>query len=376
MSIRVCIDLDGCIFELKKEGQSYKEVRPKKGAIEKLKMMKEKGYYIIIYTSRHMKTCSSNVGRVIAKIGKDTLDLLEKYGVPYDEIFFGKPHADIYIDDNAIRFIDWEYIDVDKLPMSSEKLYKSKVYTLVIPMAGRSKRFFDKGYSKPKYMLYAKDSTIFFHSINSLPLEIFKKIVFVCLIDHEKNYNVSKFIEEEMKKIFYSQEISAIDYDIVFISEVTRGQAETVLKAKNYVNENDYLVIFNIDTKFKSSSLKARLLTIDHDGTLGAFYINDYDSKWSFIKVTSNGIVLQTAEKQQISCIASTGLYTFSKAGDFFVTAERELSENEDLYKNTEFYIAPLYNKLIEEGKKFVIDLVDDFTPLGTPEDVEKFSKT
>jgi hypothetical protein len=59
----------------------------------------------------------------MARVGKITLDWLSKYEVPYDEIIFGKPWADVYIDDNAMRFNSWDEISKDggNLPMSAEK---------------------------------------------------------------------------------------------------------------------------------------------------------------------------------------------------------------------------------------------------------------
>jgi capsule biosynthesis phosphatase len=111
--MRICIDLDGVICELKKEGQTYDQLAPLPGAIEKLKQLKAAGHYIIIQTARHMKTCEVNVCRVQARIGSITLNWLEKNDVPYDEIYFGKPWAQIYIDDNAFRFENWNAINGD-----------------------------------------------------------------------------------------------------------------------------------------------------------------------------------------------------------------------------------------------------------------------
>jgi capsule biosynthesis phosphatase len=80
----------------------------------------------MIQTARHMKTCDGNVGKVVARQGKTTLDWLEKHGIEYDEIFFGKPWAQVYIDDNAMRFSSWEEIDGDgsNLPTSTESKLK------------------------------------------------------------------------------------------------------------------------------------------------------------------------------------------------------------------------------------------------------------
>ena len=111
--MRICIDLDGVIAQLKKDGESYSDVAPVEGAVDKLNSLKSSGHYIILYTARHMKTCDANVGRVIARQGKVTLDWLKLHDVPYDEVYFGKPWADVYLDDNAMRFQSWEAISGD-----------------------------------------------------------------------------------------------------------------------------------------------------------------------------------------------------------------------------------------------------------------------
>ena len=124
--MRICIDLDGVVCKLKEPGQTYADLEPVDGAVEWLQRCKNEGHYIILFTARHMKTTEGNVGRVVALQGKVTLDWLDKYNIPYDEIFFGKPWADIYIDDNALRFDNWEAMpfNASGLPLSKEKQKK------------------------------------------------------------------------------------------------------------------------------------------------------------------------------------------------------------------------------------------------------------
>jgi capsule biosynthesis phosphatase len=119
---RICIDLDGVICKLKGKHEGYANLQPIPGAVEKIIKLKEEGHYIIIYTARRMKTHSANVGRTIADIGKTTMDWLADHKIPYDELFFGKPWADVYIDDNALRFTSWSKIsdNGDNLPISNE----------------------------------------------------------------------------------------------------------------------------------------------------------------------------------------------------------------------------------------------------------------
>jgi capsule biosynthesis phosphatase len=115
--------LDGVICRLREPGETYDNLEPVPGAVEKLRQLKAAGHYIIIYTARHMKTCEGNVGLVVARLGAVTLEWLKRHNIEYDEIHFGKPHAQVYIDDNALRFESWELIagDGSTLPASAEQ---------------------------------------------------------------------------------------------------------------------------------------------------------------------------------------------------------------------------------------------------------------
>jgi len=100
--IRVCFDLDNTLVTFPKIYKDYSTVEPIQKNIDYLNFLKDKGNYIIIYTARRMKTHSGNVGKCISDIGKITIDTLEKFGIRYDELHFGKPNADFYIDDLSV----------------------------------------------------------------------------------------------------------------------------------------------------------------------------------------------------------------------------------------------------------------------------------
>ena len=122
--MRICIDLDGVICDLRKPGETYADVSPVQGAREKIQALRAAGHFVILYTARHMKTCEGNLGLALARIGAITLDWLARHRIEYDEIHFGKPWADVYIDDNALRFESWGTIasDGSDLPRSSETI--------------------------------------------------------------------------------------------------------------------------------------------------------------------------------------------------------------------------------------------------------------
>lgn len=108
--MRVCVDIDGVIANFPSSDISYSDVSPIVGAVKSLLKLKEEGHYIILYTARHMRSTNGNIGLVVAKQGRTLLEWLEKHSIVYDEIYFGKPWADLYIDDNALRFESWEKV--------------------------------------------------------------------------------------------------------------------------------------------------------------------------------------------------------------------------------------------------------------------------
>lgn len=126
--MRICFDLDGVLCRLRLPGQAYSDVEPIPGAVEKLRALRRAGHSIVIATARHMKSCDHSVGKVVARQGLVTLKWLEDHGFEYDEIWFGKPHCDIYIDDNAYRFSSMHDIadDASNLPRSSEETQRGK----------------------------------------------------------------------------------------------------------------------------------------------------------------------------------------------------------------------------------------------------------
>jgi capsule biosynthesis phosphatase len=103
---RFCFDLDNTLVTFPTILNDYTSVKPILKNINFLKYLKSFGNIIIIYTARRMKTHNGNIGKINADIGKITFETLEKFDIPYDEIYFGKPYADFYIDDLALSCFD------------------------------------------------------------------------------------------------------------------------------------------------------------------------------------------------------------------------------------------------------------------------------
>jgi len=103
---RFCFDLDNTLVTFPKINNDYTSVEPIQTNINIVNYLKKMGHIIIIHTARRMKTHKSNLGALMADIGKITFDTLDKFNINYDEIYFGKPNADFYIDDKSIIAYD------------------------------------------------------------------------------------------------------------------------------------------------------------------------------------------------------------------------------------------------------------------------------
>lgn len=120
--LRICIDLDGTICTIRKDGETYADVKVKPGAAERIRALRAAGHTIIINTARNMGSTGHNVGKALKNVGKMTFEWLEKNGIEYDEIFFGKPNADITIDDRVVRFQDnWNEMTEEKLEQAAKE---------------------------------------------------------------------------------------------------------------------------------------------------------------------------------------------------------------------------------------------------------------
>ena len=165
-----------------------------------------------------------------------------------------------------------------------------------------------------------------------------------------------------------------INYELIYLEKTTRGQAETVLHAKQLMDSESPLIIYNIDTYFISTRLKSKIFTLKNhgiDGMLGCFTSDD--ENLSFVEINEKGLVKRVREKEKISSLASTGLYIFSSAKQF-IEAAKIMIKNDRKVKD-EFFVSEIYNILLKSGKKFEIDMAEEFAPLGTPDDIKKFER-
>ena len=155
----------------------------------------------------------------------------------------------------------------------------------------------------------------------------------------------------------------------MILDDVTEGAAQTILQAKDLINDDTPLLTLNTDQMIDYNPEKMWGIAEQFDGYIPCFWGDSKD--WSYARTLDNGYVQEVAEKKVISNNATAGYYYWSKGSDFVKYAEQMIEENSRT--NGEFYVAPVYNWAIKDGKKIGIGMVDKVYELGTPEYLERY---
>jgi choline kinase len=235
---------------------------------------------------------------------------------------------------------------------------------IIITMVGLGSRFRKAGYNVPKYMINAKEKTLFEWSMDSL-------------LDYNKNVNKYVFVvrKEDNAKDFIVEKCENYNLQNIEIIEVdylTDGQATTALLALPSCNGKEAIMIYNIDTYVEPYEMKFD--EINGDGHIPCFHAPG--DHWSFAKTDENGKVIEVREKKRISDNCTLGAYYF-KSADLYKLLYNEYYVEQSHIEKNEKYVAPLYNYMIEKGMDVTISIInaDKVHVLGTPEELEEFLK-
>lgn len=236
---------------------------------------------------------------------------------------------------------------------------------VVIPMAGAGSRFVQAGYKMPKPFIDVAGKPMIVRVLENLS---YPNVNFY-LIARKEHLESQSVVVEQIKKDFKAMFIT--------IDKVTEGAACTVLYARRYINNNTPLLMVNSDqivdisfADYVGDCLKRKL-----DGSIMTFIDRYRDLKWSFAKVDSNGLVTETKEKIAISEYATVGAYLFSKGRDFVNAAIDMIAANDRV--NNEFYVCPIYNYAIKEGRRIGVYNInlEQMHGMGTPIDLDVYIK-
>lgn len=318
--LRICFDLDNTLVTYPETPGNYKTVKPIKENIDLCNSLHKQGHTIIIFTARRMLTHNHNVGKVIKDIGRITFDTLDEFNILYDEILFGKPIADIYIDDRALNplVMDIGFFGLDGGIRNSEILNKmeNNVYNTIVKKDKIIEKtgpnqfitgeiffyenihkypdiecYFPKYYSKSLDSKYSKLSIEYIEGIplyylfsnNTMTLNIFKNLL-----------NITNTIHSVV-------DIINIDQSDIYENYITKLYSRFSVKEDYPFDNSEYIFekIINLHKDYISNK-KYKLVPVIHGDLWFSNILLSYDDKLFLIdmkgrvgsKLTLNGDVM------------------------------------------------------------------------------------
>ena len=183
---------------------------------------------------------------------------------------------------------------------------------ILIPMAGEGSRFVKKGYTFPKPLIDVKGRPMIQKVVENL--DFISEYIFLVRKKHIQQYT---------GLIDTLHRITNDNCKIVEVDSLTEGAACTALLAKDYINNEEDLLIANSDQfiEYQRQNFISLKEMTKVDGIVWTF--NAVHPKWSFVKTNSRGYVTEVAEKRPISDIATCGIYWYKKGSDFVKYAEQ-----------------------------------------------------
>jgi len=240
-----------------------------------------------------------------------------------------------------------------------EKWVDDKLNVL-IPMAGAGSRFAQAGYTFPKPLIDINGKPMIQVVTDNLGLEA--NYIFVVQKEHREKYNLDTMLK-----------LITPNCTIIETSGITEGAACTALLAKEYIDNDAPLFFANSDQFVEWDPIEFMYSMQEKNADGGMVIFKATHPKWSFAKLNENGFVTEVAEKKPISDNATVGYYYWKKGSDFVKYAEQMIEK--DIRVNNEFYVCPVFNEAIGDGKEIRTYTASGMWGLGTPEDLETFLK-
>jgi HAD superfamily hydrolase (TIGR01509 family) len=256
---------------------------------------------------------------------------------------------------------DFDFEKLDKSYNSSKQhieRWVDKKMNVLIPMAGNGSRFAQAGYTFPKPLIEVHGKPMIQVVVENLAVDA--NFIFVVQKSHREKYNLDSMLS-----------LICPGCKIVEVDGVTEGAACTVLLAKEFIDNDEPLVIANSDQFIEWNSLEFFYKMNEQNLDAGIVSFRATHPKWSYAKVDDNGFVTEVAEKNPISDIATVGVYYWKQGRDFVKYAESMISK--DIRVNNEFYVCPVFNEAILDGLKIKTFDVPKMWGIGTPEDLNYF---
>lgn len=230
------------------------------------------------------------------------------------------------------------------------------MFTLILPVAGRSSRFPNM---RPKWLLTMPDGKLMIEKlVERIDLSIFDKVVIVCLQEHLEQYTSENMVLESFERS------TSVVPELVILEQPTSSQSETIYQAIKQGNIDGSIFIKDCDNVFSCQPEPINsVATID----LNDIELVDAKNK-SYVEVDSLGIISNIVEKEVISNFFCCGGYSFQSADKFCQVFESINSEKE-------VYISHVIYKMLMSNEEFIRKSASNYIDWGTLREYRHYCK-
>lgn len=234
----------------------------------------------------------------------------------------------------------------------------------IILAAGDGKRF--KNYKLPKLLLKVKNKPLFERAANSLP----KKNDFIFILK-KKYYKKHKELKNIINKKFFNSKI-------FLINKTTKGQASTLYKIRNIINQNNPILVTSTDLCFSynKSILKKYLINEKNIIFVGnpSKEMKRNPNQFGWVRSDKKNNILKISCKKKIKGNSKNdkvilGAFAFASFKIFLEGYKNMIKKK--IKVNNEYYLDLLMNES-KLKKKTKIIKVKKFINWGTPIEYEK----
>lgn len=230
---------------------------------------------------------------------------------------------------------------------------------IIIPLAGKDPRF-----TTFKPFIPFERKLLIEHVVQQHLITEQDKLIFIILKEFEEHFSVSTKLTE----LFGNNII------IRTLPGMTKGSPCSILEAThNLINNDEPVLIELADVLRDLTTFNKEIRNVPPDFA-GIIPIEQNrlmsDRPWGYVTLNSDGTVQQLIEKHSPTKpgYATMGLYFFSKGNEFIKATESMIKNNSFIYNNN-YFVGPVCNELIHEGKKIITTHVRIKHILGSPSD-------
>jgi NDP-sugar pyrophosphorylase family protein len=158
---------------------------------------------------------------------------------------------------------------------------------------------------------------------------------------------------------------------VLEVAEATGGAACTALLAADWIDTSDPLLIMNGN----------ELLDVDAAEVIEEFQSKQYDAgvvtfrsihpRYSYVRLSDEGLVIEAAEKNPISSTATAGFYWFIEGKRFVWAAQQMILKGAAVHGS--YYVCPSFNELVLEQARIGVRPIepDQYHPLKSGRQIE-----